>query len=76
MTSGLPNDEKRACAQLYAEGKVGRAEMLEAESKSYHGPGSCTFYGTANSKKMLMEIMGLHMPGSSFINPGTPLRDA
>ena len=76
MTSGLPNDEKARVRQLHAEGKVGRAELLEAESKSYHGPGTCTFYGTANSNQMLMEIMGLHTPGSSFINPGTPLRDA
>ena len=76
MTSGLSNDEKVRIRQLYAEGKVGRAELLEAESKSYHGPGTCTFYGTANSNQMLMEMMGLHMPGSSFINPGTPLRDA
>eukprot|EP01035_Chromulina_nebulosa_P055757 gene55757-76425_t len=76
MTSGLPNDEKSRIRQLFAEGKVGRKELLEAESKSYHGPGTCTFYGTANSNQMLMEIMGLHMPGSSFINPGTPLRDA
>lgn len=76
MTSGLPNDEKSRIRQLYAEGKVGRAELLEAESKSYHGPGTCTFYGTANSNQMLMEIMGFHMPGSSFINPNTPLRDA
>ena len=76
MTSGLPNDEKAKVRQLFAEGKVGRAELLEAESKSYHGPGTCTFYGTANSNQMLMEIMGFHMPGSSFINPGTPLRDA
>lgn len=76
MTSGLPNDEKSRIRQLYAEGKVGRAELLESESKSYHGPGTCTFYGTANSNQMLMEIMGFHMPGSSFINPGTPLRDA
>ncbi len=76
MTSGLPNDEKARIRQLYAEGKVGRAELLEAESKSYHGPGTCTFYGTANSNQMLMEIMGLHTPGASFVNPGTPLRDA
>ncbi|MDR2309828.1 MAG: phosphogluconate dehydratase [Brucellaceae bacterium] len=76
MTSGLPNDEKARIRQLYAEGKVGRAELLESESKSYHGLGTCTFYGTANSNQMLMEIMGLHIPGSSFINPNTPLRDA
>ncbi|MBE7733888.1 phosphogluconate dehydratase [Devosia faecipullorum] len=76
MTSGLPNDEKSKVRQLYMEGKVGRAELLEAESKSYHSPGTCTFYGTANSNQMLMEIMGLHLPGSSFVNPGTPLRDA
>ncbi len=76
MTSGLPNDEKARVRQLYAEGKVGRAELLDAESKSYHGPGTCTFYGTANSNQMLMEIMGLHTPGASFVNPGTPLRDA
>jgi phosphogluconate dehydratase len=76
MPSGIPNDQKAKIRQLYAEGKVGRAELLEAESKSYHGPGTCTFYGTANSNQMLMEIMGLHMPGGSFINPGTPLRDA
>lgn len=76
MTSGLPNDEKAKIRQLYAEGKVGREELLEAESRSYHGPGTCTFYGTANSNQMLMEIMGLHIPGASFVNPGTPLRDA
>jgi len=76
MTSGLPNDEKARIRQLFAEGKIGRAELLEAESQSYHGPGTCTFYGTANSNQMLMEIMGLHMPGASFINPNTPLRDA
>ncbi|MFO1151606.1 MAG: phosphogluconate dehydratase [Alsobacter sp.] len=76
MTSGLPNDEKARVRQLYTEGKVGRDELLAAEMKSYHGPGTCTFYGTANTNQMLMEIMGLHAPGSSFVNPGTPLRDA
>jgi phosphogluconate dehydratase len=76
MPSGLPNDEKARVRQLYMEGKVGRAELLEAEAKSYHSPGTCTFYGTANSNQMLMEIMGLHLPGASFVNPGTPLRDA
>ncbi len=76
MPSGLPNDEKAKVRQLYMEGKVGRAELLEAESKSYHSAGTCTFYGTANSNQMLMEIMGLHLPGASFVNPGTPLRDA
>ncbi len=75
MTSGLPNDEKAKIRQLYVEGKVGRAELLEAEAQSYHGPGTCTFYGTANSNQMLMEIMGLHLPGSTFVNPGTKLRD-
>lgn len=76
MPSGLPNSEKVKVRQLYAEGKVGRDELLEAESASYHSPGTCTFYGTANSNQMLMEFMGLHLPGSSFVNPGTPLRDA
>ncbi len=76
MTSGLANDEKSRVRQLYAEGKVGRADLLEAEMQSYHGPGTCTFYGTANTNQMLMEIMGLHLPGSSFVNPGTGLRDA
>jgi phosphogluconate dehydratase len=76
MTSGLPNDEKARIRQLFAEGKVGREALLEAESRSYHGPGTCTFYGTANTNQMLMEIMGLHIPGSSFVNPGDPLRDA
>jgi len=76
MPSGLPNDEKSKVRQLYMEGKVGRAELLEAESKSYHSAGTCTFYGTANSNQMLMEIMGLHLPGASFVNPNTPLRDA
>ena len=76
MPSGMPNDEKAKVRQRYVEGKAGRAELLEAESKSYHGPGTCTFYGTANSNQMLMEIMGLHIPGASFVNPNTPLRDA
>jgi len=76
MTTGLPNSEKSRIRQLYAEGKVGRKELLEAESASYHGPGTCTFYGTANTNQMLMEIMGLHLPGASFVNPNTPLRDA
>ncbi len=76
MPSGMPNDEKARTRQLYAEGKVDRKALLAAESASYHSPGTCTFYGTANSNQMLMEVMGLHLPGSSFINPGTPLRDA
>ena len=76
MRSGLPNKEKARIRQLFAEGKIGRQELLDAESKSYHSPGTCTFYGTANSNQLLMEIMGLHLPGSSFVNPATPLRDA
>src|ERR1700722_15708262 len=76
MTSGLSNTEKSRIRQLYAEGKVSRAELLEAEAKSYHGPGTCPFYGTANTNQMMMEIMGLHLPGAAFINPNTPLRDA
>lgn len=76
MTSGLPNDEKARIRQLFAEGKIGRRELMQAEMASYHGPGTCTFYGTANSNQMLMEIMGLHLPGASFVNPGTPLREA
>ena len=76
MPSGLPNDEKARIRQAHAEGKATRAELLAAEMASYHGPGTCTFYGTANTNQMLMEIMGLHLPGSSFVNPGTPLRDA
>ena len=76
MPSGLPNREKAAVRQRYAEGRASREELLEAESQSYHGPGTCTFYGTANSNQMLMEVMGLHMPGAAFVNPGTPLRDA
>ncbi|GAA4377425.1 phosphogluconate dehydratase [Nocardioides caricicola] len=76
MTSGLPNSEKARVRQLYAEGKVGREELLEAEAASYHSAGTCTFYGTANSNQLLMEVLGLHLPGSSFVNPGTPLREA
>lgn len=76
MESGLPNKEKARIRQLYAEGKVGREELLDAESKSYHSEGTCTFYGTANSNQMVMEMMGLQLPGSSFVNPGTPLREA
>lgn len=74
MPSGLPNKEKVRIRQLYAEGKVGRDELLESESASYHSPGTCTFYGTANSNQMMMEMMGLHMPGSSFVQPGLKLR--
>ena len=76
MPSGLPNKEKARIRKLYAEGKASREDLLDAESQSYHGPGTCTFYGTANSNQMLMEVMGLHMPGSAFVNPNTPLRDA
>ncbi|MDX1799395.1 MAG: phosphogluconate dehydratase [Marinobacter sp.] len=75
MPSGLPNKEKQRIRQLYAEGKVGKEELLEAESQSYHSPGTCTFYGTANSNQLLVEVMGLHLPGSAFIHPNTPLRD-
>ena len=76
MTSGLSNDEKSRVRQQYAQGLVDRAALLAAEQAAYHGEGTCTFYGTANSNQMLMEIMGLHLPGSSFVNPGTPLREA
>jgi phosphogluconate dehydratase len=76
MTSGLPNPEKARIRQAFARGEVGRDELLKAESESYHSAGTCTFYGTANSNQMLMECMGLHMPGAAFVNPGTPLRDA
>ncbi|MGD9958211.1 phosphogluconate dehydratase [Nocardioides sp.] len=76
MTSGLPNGEKARVRQLYAEGKAGREELLEAEAASYHSAGTCTFYGTANSNQLIMEVLGLHLPGSSFVNPGTPLREA
>jgi len=76
MPSGLPNSEKARIRKLHAEGKAGREDLLEAEAASYHSPGTCTFYGTANSNQMLMEVMGLHLPGAAFINPNTPLRDA
>lgn len=76
MTSGMTNSEKVKIRQLYAEGKIGRAELLEAEAQSYHGAGTCTFYGTANSNQMLMEAMGLHLPGAAFVTPNTPMRDA
>ncbi len=76
MTSGLPNDEKAKVRQKFAAGEIGREELMEAEMAAYHGPGTCTFYGTANSNQMLMEFMGLHLPGASFVNPNTPLRDA
>lgn len=75
MPSGLPNAEKARVRQLFAEGKVGREELLAAESASYHSAGTCTFYGTANSNQMVMEAMGLQLPGGSFVNPGTPLRE-
>ncbi|SDL00301.1 6-phosphogluconate dehydratase [Franzmannia pantelleriensis] len=76
MPSGLPNKEKARVRQLFAEGKVGRDALLEAESESYHSPGTCTFYGTANSNQLMMEMMGLHLPGTSFVNPGTEMREA
>ena len=76
MPSGLANKEKQRVRQLFAEGKVGKEELLVAEAASYHGAGTCTFYGTANSNQMMMELMGLHIPGAAFVNPGTPLRQA
>ncbi|WBU58315.1 phosphogluconate dehydratase [Paracoccus sediminicola] len=76
MPSGLPNDEKAKVRQQFASGEVGRDKLMEAEMASYHSPGTCTFYGTANSNQMLMEFMGLHLPGASFVNPGTEMRDA
>ena len=76
MTSGLPNDKKAKIRQKFATGEISRSELMQAEMDAYHGPGTCTFYGTANSNQMLMEFMGLHLPGASFINPGTPLRKA
>lgn len=76
MTTGMANDEKAKVCQDFAEGKVDRGALMASEMASYHGPGTCTFYGTANTNQMLMEFMGLHFPGSSFVNPNTPLRDA
>ena len=76
MSSGLSNDEKSRVRQLFTQGKVGRDQLLAAEAAAYHGPGTCTFYGTANSNQMLMEVMGLHLPGAAFVHPNTPLRDA
>jgi phosphogluconate dehydratase len=76
MPSGIANKEKQRVRQLYAEGKATRAELLESESASYHAPGVCTFYGTANSNLMMLDLMGLTLPGSAYINPGTPLRQA
>jgi phosphogluconate dehydratase len=76
MPSGEGNATKQKVRQLYAEGKVGRTELLESESRSYHAPGVCTFYGTANSNQMMLELMGLHVPAAAFVNPNTPLRSA
>ena len=76
MPTGLSNDEKARIRQRFAKGEVGRDALLDSEAKSYHSPGTCTFYGTANSNQMLMEVMGLHLPGAAFVNPNTPLRDA
>ena len=76
MTSGISNSEKAKARQQFALGEVGREALLEAEMKAYHGPGTCTFYGTANSNQMLMEVMGLHLPGAAFVHPNTPLREA
>jgi len=76
MTTGISNKEKAAVRQRYAKGQATREELLEGEAQAYHGAGTCTFYGTANSNQMLMEMMGLHLPGAAFITPGTPLRDA
>ena len=75
MKSGIANSEKAIARQKFAQGKITRTELMESECASYHGPGTCTFYGTANSNQMLMEIMGLHLPGTAFINPGDELRD-
>jgi phosphogluconate dehydratase len=76
MSTGQSNDDKAKIRQDFAEGKADRSDLMASEMASYHGPGTCTFYGTANTNQMLMEFMGLHLPGSSFVNPNTPLRDA
>jgi phosphogluconate dehydratase len=76
MPSGIPNREKARVRELFAQGQVGRDALLESESASYHSAGTCTFYGTANSNQMLMELMGVHLPGTAFVNPDTPLREA
>ncbi|MGZ3377329.1 MAG: phosphogluconate dehydratase [Phenylobacterium sp.] len=76
MTSGIPNSQKAKVRALYAQGLATREELLDSEMASYHGPGTCTFYGTANSNQMMMEMTGLHLPGSAFVHPNTPLRDA
>ncbi len=76
MASGLPNRDKALIRQQYAEGRLDRASLLAAEMQAYHAPGTCTFYGTANTNQLLMEVMGLHLPGASFVHPGTPLREA
>jgi len=76
MPSGIPNKEKAQKRQLFVEGKISRAELLDAEAQAYHAPGTCTFYGTANSNQIMMELMGLHIPGAAFVNPFTPLREA
>jgi phosphogluconate dehydratase len=76
MPSGIPNKEKARIREAFAQGKIGKDDLLEAEAASYHASGTCTFYGTANSNQMLMELMGVHLPGTAFVNPGTPLREA
>jgi phosphogluconate dehydratase len=76
MPSGIPNKEKARIREAYAQGQIGREELLEGEAASYHAAGTCTFYGTANSNQMLMEVMGVHLPGTAFVNPNTPLREA
>src|SRR5690606_9031207 len=76
MMPGIPNKQKADVRERYAAGEATREELLEAEASSYHAPGTCTFYGTANSNQVLLEAMGVQLPGASFVNPGTPLRDA